>query len=36
MNALTREMYGALAKGLNEAAGDFSIRAGQLSVVLNE
>lgn len=27
MNALTREMYGALASGLNEAAGDFSIRA---------
>ena len=27
MNALTREMYGALAKGLNEAAGDFSVRA---------
>ena len=27
MNALTREMYGALANGLNEAAGDFSIRA---------
>ena len=27
MNALTREMYGALAHGLNEAAGDFSIRA---------
>jgi enoyl-CoA hydratase/carnithine racemase len=27
MNALTREMYGALANGLNEAAGDFSVRA---------
>jgi len=27
MNALTRQMYGALANGLNEAAGDFSIRA---------
>jgi len=27
MNALTREMYGALASGLNEAAGDFGIRA---------
>ena len=27
MNAITREMYGALANGLNEAAGDFSIRA---------
>lgn len=27
MNALTREMYGALANGLNEAAGDFGVRA---------
>ena len=27
MNALTRQMYGALANGINEAAGDFSIRA---------
>lgn len=27
MNALTREMYGALASGLNESAGDFGIRA---------
>ena len=27
MNAITREMYGALANGLNEAAGDFSVRA---------
>lgn len=27
MNALTRQMYGALAGGLNEAAGDFGIRA---------
>jgi enoyl-CoA hydratase/carnithine racemase len=27
MNALTRSMYAELAKGLNEAAGDFSIRA---------
>lgn len=27
MNALTRQMYGALASGLNEAAGDFSVRA---------
>lgn len=27
MNALTRGMYAGLAKGLNEAAGDFSIRA---------
>ncbi len=27
MNAITREMYGALATGLNEAAGDFSVRA---------
>ena len=27
MNALTRQMYGALANGLNEAAGDFSVRA---------
>lgn len=26
MNAITRQMYGALANGLNEAAGDFSIR----------
>ena len=27
MNALTREMYAGLAKGLNDAAGDFGIRA---------
>ena len=27
MNALTRDMYGRLAAGLNEAAGDFSVRA---------
>jgi len=27
MNALTRSMYAGLAKGLNDAAGDFSIRA---------
>jgi enoyl-CoA hydratase/carnithine racemase len=27
MNAITRDMYGALANGLNEAAGDFSVRA---------
>ena len=27
MNALTREMYAGLAKGLNDAAGDFAIRA---------
>ena len=27
MNALTREMYAGLASGLNEAAGDFGIRA---------
>lgn len=27
MNALTRQMYGALAEGLNEAAGDFAVRA---------
>lgn len=27
MNALTREMYSGLASGLNEAAGDFGIRA---------
>jgi len=27
MNALTRGMYAGLAKGLNDAAGDFSIRA---------
>ena len=27
MNALTRDMYGQLAAGLNEAAGDFSVRA---------
>jgi len=26
MNALTRVMYGELAKGLNEAAGDFALR----------
>lgn len=31
MNALTRAMYAGLAKGLNDAAGDFEIRA----VVLN-
>ena len=27
MNALTRSMYSGLATGLNEAAGDFGIRA---------
>lgn len=27
MNALTRDMYAELARGLNEAAGDFGIRA---------
>jgi enoyl-CoA hydratase/carnithine racemase len=27
MNALTRSMYAGLAKGLNDAAGDFGIRA---------
>lgn len=27
MNALTREMYAGLARGLNEAAGDFGVRA---------
>ena len=27
MNALTREMYSGLAAGLNEAAGDFGVRA---------
>jgi enoyl-CoA hydratase/carnithine racemase len=27
MNALTRAMYAGLAKGLNDAAGDFSVRA---------
>jgi enoyl-CoA hydratase/carnithine racemase len=27
MNALTREMYAGLTAGLNEAAGDFSVRA---------
>ena len=27
MNALTRAMYAGLAKGLNDAAGDFGIRA---------
>ena len=27
MNALTREMYAGLANGLNEAAGDFGVRA---------
>jgi enoyl-CoA hydratase/carnithine racemase len=27
MNALTREMYSGLANGLNEAAGDFAVRA---------
>jgi enoyl-CoA hydratase/carnithine racemase len=27
MNALTREMYSGLAHGLNEAAGDFGVRA---------
>jgi len=27
MNALTREMYGRLAAGLNAAAGDFSVRS---------
>jgi enoyl-CoA hydratase/carnithine racemase len=31
MNALTRQMYSGLSKGLNDAAGDFGIRA----VVLN-
>lgn len=27
MNAMTREMYAGLANGLNEAAGDFAVRA---------
>jgi enoyl-CoA hydratase/carnithine racemase len=27
MNALTRSMYAGLAKGLNDAAGDFGVRA---------
>ncbi len=27
MNALTRSMYAGLAKSLNEAAGDFGVRA---------
>ena len=27
MNALTRSMYSGLANGLNEAAGDFGVRA---------
>ena len=27
MNALTRDMYADLARALNEAAGDFSVRA---------
>jgi enoyl-CoA hydratase/carnithine racemase len=27
MNALTRSMYSGLAQGLNEAAGDFGVRA---------
>jgi enoyl-CoA hydratase/carnithine racemase len=27
MNAITREMYAGLANGLNEAAGDFAVRA---------
>ena len=27
MNALTRSMYSGLATGLNEAAGDFGVRA---------
>jgi len=31
MNALTRSMYAGLSKGLNDAAGDFGVRA----VVLN-
>jgi len=31
MNALTREMYAGLTSGLNEAAGDFGIRAVVLS-----
>jgi len=31
MNALTREMYAGLANGLNEAAGDFAVRAVVLS-----
>ena len=31
MNALTRAMYGDLAKGLNEAAGDFGIRCVVIS-----
>lgn len=33
MNALTREMYGELARLLNEAAGDFGIRAVVISSV---
>lgn len=33
MNALTRDMYGDLARLLNEAAGDFAIRAVLLSSV---
>jgi enoyl-CoA hydratase/carnithine racemase len=33
MNALTRDMYGALASGLNEAAGDFSVSAVIISSV---
>lgn len=31
MNALTREMYAGLANGLNEAAGDFGVRAVVIS-----
>jgi nucleoside-diphosphate-sugar epimerase len=31
MNALTREMYAGLASALNEAAGDFSVRAVVIS-----
>ena len=27
MNALTRDMYADLARSLNEAAGDFAVRA---------
>ena len=33
MNALTRDMYGELARLLNEAAGDFAIRAVVISSV---
>jgi enoyl-CoA hydratase/carnithine racemase len=31
MNALTRDMYAGLAGALNEAAGDFSVRAVVIS-----